>query len=521
MKIVTKKVINRIIGKTEQTRQIILVIIFMMIIGNISLEKAQSAGSGRCWVESVDCIESGEKKINGFKEKRDCWRRKKMYKCEGYADKAKSCDKLSQNNNCIIEEEPECKEKHNGWCVNEEIKYGCSKESKIKRIEKRIRVPTFKKEDNEEMRRSVKCNEAIKCIDGKCFDITYKPSEDMGKAAGILGALKHMKYDQDSLSIWKGEPKKCGLKSFGAVKCCVSGRGKNILEKLKFSTCSAEEKELAEIIIEDEERCHLVGTYRKKLFGLIGGWKKFKSYCCFDNRLAKEVNKQAREKGLIKRGWGEPESPDCRGFTTDELQNMDWDKLKFEFLETEIMEKMADKKMGSMANAMGHARRMVVDETDVIKEAVKGASEKNEEDKIYEGGKESEDIADQIDEGKLWDEMLDRDDPGVNFQKRPYGRNEKRDIEEVKSDTKEGNMNYEDKECGGHARDPNCSILSEQCIEGAATKNIKIAGGKFKEVHKDCWRWKAEYSCNGASGSYKFTNYCQYKESNIKHKKGL
>ena len=24
-----------------------------------------------------------------------------------YADKAKSCDKLSQNNNCIIEEEPE------------------------------------------------------------------------------------------------------------------------------------------------------------------------------------------------------------------------------------------------------------------------------------------------------------------------------------------------------------------------------------------------------------------------------
>ena len=55
MKIVTKKVINRIIGKTEQTRQIILVIIFMMIIGNISLEKAQSAGSGRCWVESVDC----------------------------------------------------------------------------------------------------------------------------------------------------------------------------------------------------------------------------------------------------------------------------------------------------------------------------------------------------------------------------------------------------------------------------------------------------------------------------------
>ena len=117
--------------------------------------------------------------------------------------------------------------------------------------------------------------------------------------------------------------------------------------------------------------------------------------------------------------------------------------------------------------------------------------------------------------------MWDRDDPGVNFQKRPYGRNEKRDIEEVKGDTKEGNMNYEDKECGGHARDPNCSILSEQCIGGAATKNIKIAGGKFKEVHKDCWRWRAEYSCNGASGSYKFTNYCQYKESNIKPKRGL
>ena len=142
------------LSKMMRIKQILLIFYMFVVTSLLPIENAYSEGSGKCWVEGVDCIEESDRTIKG--QKRECWRRKKMYKCEGYADKEKSCDKLSQNNNCIIEEEPECKEKHNGWCVNEEIKYGCSKESKIKRIEKRIRVPTFKKEDNEEMRRRVK-----------------------------------------------------------------------------------------------------------------------------------------------------------------------------------------------------------------------------------------------------------------------------------------------------------------------------------------------------------------------------
>lgn len=47
--------------------------------------------------------------------------------------------------------------------------------------------------------------------------------------------------------------------------------------------------------------------------------------CCFTTKIARIINQQGRPQ--IKRGWGSSASPDCRGFTPDEFQKLDFSKI--------------------------------------------------------------------------------------------------------------------------------------------------------------------------------------------------
>ena len=548
--------------------------------------KSNIAFSGECWVDRVDCIQDGEtRNINGDKIHKDCWKRKKMYKCKGYADPAKSCSQYETDNNCIIEGVVD-KDKRGNWVVNQEIKYGCSNETKVKRVQKYIKVPKFKKEDDEELRKRVKCNEQVRCIDGKCFDMSHEPNEDMGKATSILASLKDLRssggFDPATMRIWKGDKKKCGKKSWGAVNCCNNNRKKRLPEGLKLSSCSAQEKELAELLSADKDRCNYMGMYKKKALGIIPRWKKFYVYCCFDNNLALEINKQARVKGLVNRSnlkierdkWfaSDPEEADCRGFTVEELEKMDWSKLSFEFLETQVMESAAFKKMGNMVNAMGHAKNMVMNEVESIKEAVKADGKRvdgeGKDKKIYEKGRVSEDYADVVDDQKLYEkkygEKQEEEEQYKNeeksrpmkLQKNPYGINTKRGetkvaghiLKEEKELNQAGDAKYnateriyeecnaesndelckayeemitEDRECGGHEADPNCNMTEEKCVEGASVKRLIDKNGKAHEIRRDCWKWQRRYSCRGERSDFIFSIYCNKKTSQINKKSVL
>lgn len=46
--------------------------------------------------------------------------------------------------------------------------------------------------------------------------------------------------------------------------------------------------------------------------------------------------------------------------------------------------------------------------------------------------------------------------------------------------------------CSSPENDRNCSLTSQTCIEGAATKNINGL-----DVHKDCWKYEYKYACTG------------------------
>jgi len=69
--------------------------------------------------------------------------------------------------------------------------------------------------------------------------------------------------------------------------------------------------------------CHYVGTKSKKRFGFVT--QRWNVYCCFNSILARIIHEQGRPQ--IGMGWGSANSPNCRGFTTQELASLDFSKI--------------------------------------------------------------------------------------------------------------------------------------------------------------------------------------------------
>lgn len=85
--------------------------------------------------------------------------------------------------------------------------------------------------------------------------------------------------------------------------------------------------------------CHEIGTYCKKKIPLLGCVQKATSYCCFNSKLARIIHEQGRPQLKNFSGWGDAGSPQCRGFSPDEFQALDFSKIDL----TEYVEDMVKK----------------------------------------------------------------------------------------------------------------------------------------------------------------------------------
>lgn len=72
--------------------------------------------------------------------------------------------------------------------------------------------------------------------------------------------------------------------------------------------------------------CHFVGSYcaSESAFGCI---EKRESYCCFNSPLGRIVHEQARPQMGPEWDWGDPEEPNCGGFTIEQIGEIDWSKI--------------------------------------------------------------------------------------------------------------------------------------------------------------------------------------------------
>lgn len=169
------------------------------------------------------------------------------------------------------------------------------------------------------------CGSQLICPDGACTSTigqTHPTSLDgFKKAASHLAVLEEMTdtFDPHRVAVFSGENKKCKVSNLGFFNCC---RNSGIGLSMGMVQCRLSERELA--LAQREKRTHYVGSYtRCDFFGL--NCRRYKSHCVYPSKLARIVVVQGR--GQIGKSWGGAGSPDCSGFTLDELPTVDFEAM--------------------------------------------------------------------------------------------------------------------------------------------------------------------------------------------------
>lgn len=177
----------------------------------------------------------------------------------------------------------------------------------------------------------------ISCVDGSqssnyVVDDTQEGANDQRDKGFSNGQCN------GTISIFSGRDRRCrpGGVETGGSNCCKKSKTWFGLGK-----CKASEQELAKLRTTYIKRgggemdysyadanCHYVGSYCSIKIPVVGCVQKKKTFCCFSSPLARIIQEQGRSQLGI--GWGEPKNPNCRGFTMDEFQKIDFSKINFD-----------------------------------------------------------------------------------------------------------------------------------------------------------------------------------------------
>jgi conjugal transfer mating pair stabilization protein TraN len=128
-----------------------------------------------------------------------------------------------------------------------------------------------------------------------------------------------------TIYIFNGKSNKCRTSDmfFGLVGggCCDK-------EKVFAGLVACKENEKVLAKKREQKQAHFIGNFcsKKLRLGLVSICvQKSDSYCTFNSSLGKIIQEQGREQLGIS--WGSSENPQCRGFTPEEFQKIDFSKI--------------------------------------------------------------------------------------------------------------------------------------------------------------------------------------------------
>ncbi|WP_342637705.1 TrbC family F-type conjugative pilus assembly protein [Orientia tsutsugamushi] len=270
--------------------------------------------------ESNECYEVNRINYDGgdrvffdkFKVNRPYWKQKIVFSCT--SDPKDGCKHLKIQN-CELKNST-CQKSVANICLLWQHDYSCSTEKQT-------------------MLHSSLRNNSIFCLGGNCNTPTIIPNRDIAKVAHIA-MLNQMSKDikTNPVSVFSGKHRKCKKDVFSFLNCCSSmtGWGRDI----GLSQCKSKEQELA--LYRKKGYCYYIGTYCSSRIPILGICLARKStYCCFQSKLARIFQEEARKQ--LKIDFGTPECPNCRGLTVKELQKVDFTKINMDELFGDILTK--------------------------------------------------------------------------------------------------------------------------------------------------------------------------------------
>lgn len=98
-------------------------------------------------------------------------------------------------------------------------------------------------------------------------------------------------------------------------------------------SCTQDEQMLG--LKRGQNLCHFVGPYCSNKVPILGCLETTQTYCCFNSRLGKLIQEQGRAQ--IGKSWGSGESPNCSGYTADELAQLDFSQMDMSEFVAEVM----------------------------------------------------------------------------------------------------------------------------------------------------------------------------------------
>lgn len=102
-----------------------------------------------------------------------------------------------------------------------------------------------------------------------------------------------------------------------------------VVMKVMFGNgCSLEDIETA--MLANSDYCHYLGTVCERRWKFVGCVQRSKRFCCFNSKMARIVQEQGRPqlKAFGPTGnWGTAKNPNCRGFTPQEFQQLDFSRI--------------------------------------------------------------------------------------------------------------------------------------------------------------------------------------------------
>lgn len=260
-------------------------------------------------IQKTECIEAGGNKTVHVEGKpytiyQQCWAYKDTFMTQ--AADAGMCKAYMENPACTLAVRQCAFKSEEGVCLHENATYSCETTTSGK-----VMI----------------CGGDVFCLDGECDKAQHGQNNDFAHAVSQLAAVAAAGNDVSELNgvdvrAFTGQPRFCKKFAVGFSNCCKdSGWGNDI----GLANCSNEEKALGKA--KEKKLAVSIGEFcSKKVLGVC--LEKKRSYCQFDSKLAQIVQQQGRawQLGI---GFGGAESPDCRGMTVEELQQVKFDRLDF------------------------------------------------------------------------------------------------------------------------------------------------------------------------------------------------
>ena len=303
---------------------LIVLIPVLIIITSGAASSDEFSATVPCTDEGKICVSSGIRQIDGHNVHRDCWEWRY----------SKTCDYQSKNDckdyaHCYAVADLDCLHSDFlGNCVNRQKEFSCEHLEPVTIDKEMVRVALIASEGREQLL----CQGTVPCIDGNCFDKSYKLNGEMMESISQLYAISLMKGVTDlNFKLFAGNEQHCSKKIADYSNCCSLKKGWGSTLGAK---CSHDEKDLAQK--RRKNLCIFVGSEKRKTAGVKTLTKDH--YCCFGSLFNKVFQVQARKQ--LGMSFGSGDNPNCRGLTLEEIMRLDFEKIDFSEFFTEITKQL-------------------------------------------------------------------------------------------------------------------------------------------------------------------------------------